>query len=152
MLVGSSSRRVVFGCYLDIRRRDIANHIPMVIDHYQRRYPFSIHQLQSFTERLIAAEIIPTVSLQREAGTKVSGTGLLDGDHIVRSNAQIVQSLWIELLNRRKAAAILPKKFDQSELTEDANHFLVIGLLGHDNAMNTATKGLYSCENVRGCR
>jgi hypothetical protein len=149
--VGGYSRQVVLGIYLDIRRRDIANDIPMVIDHNQRRYSLSVHQLKAFTERLIAAEIITTVSLQPKARSKLSGRGLLDGDHIVGSNAQIVQSLGVKLLNRRKAAAILPKELDQSELTEDTNHFLVIGLLGHDNAMDTAAEGLYRCENVRGC-
>ena len=85
-----AQRRFVLALYLNVCRGNIAYHIPMVINHDKRRYSFCIHQLKSFTKRLIAAERKVTVSIWPNTRIAVSGKGLLDGDHIVRANTQAV--------------------------------------------------------------
>lgn len=46
----------LFHCYLDIRRRDVSNHVEMVINDGERRYSFIIHDLERFTQRLVPTE------------------------------------------------------------------------------------------------
>jgi hypothetical protein len=45
----------------------------------------------------------------------------LDGDNIIGTNFEIAQMLSIDLLEDRKAPAILPQKSDQTALTKDAS-------------------------------
>lgn len=41
--------------YLDIRCRNIANHVQVVVHHHDRRNALIVHDLKSFTQGLVAA-------------------------------------------------------------------------------------------------
>jgi hypothetical protein len=58
--------------YLDIRRRDVAHHVEMVIYHSNGRDAFAVHDLQGFTKLLVTTESLsdmPPDAKQTQAGT-----------------------------------------------------------------------------------
>jgi hypothetical protein len=48
--------------YLDIRRRDVAHHVGMVIYHSNGRDSFAVHDLQRFAKLLVTTESLSVCS------------------------------------------------------------------------------------------
>jgi hypothetical protein len=91
--------------YLDIRRRDVAHHVGMVIYHSNGRDSFAVHELQRFAKLLVTTE---SLSVNFSDTKQVKQEHSLDGDHLARPDAQITQVLRVQLIDDGKATTILP--------------------------------------------
>lgn len=73
----------------------------------------------------------------------------LDGYDLLSTDIEILQDLWIQMIDDRKGAAVLPQEVDQIPLAEDTNH-IVCSLLGDQNAMCSSSEELDGRRQVRG--
>lgn len=120
--------------HLDIGNGDIPDHIKMIIDDGNRRDSLAIHLLKGVGQRLVTTARV-SIDLILSADS-------LDRDDLMGSDRQVFQVLRIQLINHRKAAAVLPEEFDQSELAEDSHHFILVVLVDNNHAMNSASERL----------
>lgn len=71
-----------------------------------------------------------------------SDKNLLDGNHTLRPNAKISETLRVELIDDRKAPSVFPKKLYQPALAQDPNCMVCAFPHNHD-AVNPSSERFY---------
>lgn len=106
---------------------DVANDVVLGIEDGQRRDALVVHKLKSLCQ----------------------GSITIDGQDTLRSNVQVLQLVWVQLVDGGEALTVLPEELDQTQLCEDAND--VCGaLFGHEYPVHSTAKDFYGFGQV--CR
>lgn len=122
--------------YSDIDVRNVPYHIILSIENGKRCDTLVVHELEGICERFIAAvyhiSCLQTLKLDRR---------LLYGKNGVRSDIQVADQLWVQLVDGGEALSVFPEELDQPQLCEYANNVGTV-LLGDQHSMHATAKHL----------